>query len=312
MISIDIATSLKDINDAFDLCLKSFPSPKNLKTMTWSLSSDMHSNFVIAKKNKHVIGLIRLVPVKMKVNKIVFNACALTSICVDEAERGQGIFKSMMTYADAHLMSLNIDMSFLIARKKLDYSYLDFGFISLSCYHSLKINEFNKNINFNENIHLKPGFISENINLYQKAHIDTYSNLSGYIERDRKHWSLIEARTNLQGGLFFFNFYFFNKFAGYFVVNDEAIVEITSSLPHDYVDQFLYHLSKEIGTSNYRLPANHGMLSGVITHDYTLSTRFVSFGGHLVKPISRKAKNLVLGLSNKTVPNICINYLDEI
>ena len=206
------------------------------------------------------------------------------------------------------------ELSYLIARKKLDYFYLKFDFFGASSYQKLNVKV--KHIN-TEDDYTFSNFNRKNLTFYSDWYNKNYENNFGNIERSEKHWIFLEKnkadetrffRSSLQG-----------QPSGYIIKNEEGIIECAFSPYSDLSVIRNAVLSKENTRKRIiiRIPHHHFIVDCFRNDDVHFISRRCIYGGHMIR-WSEKVIDIPLELSiginsfQKSNPFLNIGLLDEI
>ena len=140
-------TTKHEVNLSIELSKRIFNS-NNQKTIAryknilWLRDSDfVPKNIYIAKENDKIIGIVRIIPRTFKIKNIRIKAACLSSVCIAPSHRGKKLSYPLMNAVHARLESEGFNLSYLIARKVVDYYYLKFGYSGIPAYEKLIVKE---------------------------------------------------------------------------------------------------------------------------------------------------------------------------
>ena len=267
---------------------------KKTKLEAWNCSKS--NQFIIYLKSKNtLIGMMRVIKRKIFLKKKFYNVACLTSIGIFAKFRGKGYSKMLLKKSN-NILKKKFEISFLIARKKLDHFYDKFGFMGNSEFCSLRINLSNKKIKSD----VSSKKITNFTNIIKRNYKNTNNKKNGYFHRSAQDWKLIEKKVNNENYLIK-EFKYNKKYVGHIIHKDNTIFEY--SFETKYLKYFSIILQKNfkkfIIIKNPCIKLINHLKNEV---KINLSKRFCTYGGHMINPYDKKE------LKNN---NYNINYFDE-
>ncbi len=254
---------------------------------------------IYLKKNNTYVGMLRVIKKKIFLFKKFYNVACLASIGIFPNFRKLGYGKILMKKSNSYIKK-NFDIAFLIARRKADFFYCKFNFIGNSEFFSIIINFKNKENNnlskFKINSHKKKK-ISNNL---KKFYINSNKTKSGYFNREKKDWRMIDFRIN-QNKFLINEFKYKKNSIGYIVYKKNCIYEYGYNI--NFLRLFIYAIKGAFKKKvEIRNPDNRMIREFKKYDEVMLNKRFCTYGGHMIN-IFRK----------KELENIHynINYFDE-
>ena len=269
-----------------------YKSLKKVKSLIWNFFKK--EQFVIVlKRDKNIIGLIRVISKKVVIGKERIKVACLTSVGVRKIYRKKGYGRILLNKSIA-LLRKDFDAALLIARKKLDFFYDKFGFIGNSefCEMKIKLQKKFQKVNLR-----KSTFNIVNRKLYS----DTFSKSSGYFKRDKNDWKFVKFKVRK------FRFKFISilnnkkREVGYIIYKNNTIFEY--ALDKKYIKTF-YNAIMQV-FSGFLIIKNP--VKCIINYfqkhnEIQLFKRYCLYGGHMINFFKKKKLNDF---------KYNINYLDE-
>ena len=203
----------------------------------------------------------------------------LSSICVDDAYRGKGFSKLLMSCALKECEYRKTKFAIVIARRAADYYYQKFNFFGISDYSRININLKGAEVK-RPTVRIRVGS-KRDINCLKKLHHAVYSNQYGSCMRSLADWKAILWRVKLYG----FQIIIFlekDKPIGYAILSGNEIFEIAGTTNMPYLN-FLFGMSKKYSIYTFSINASlaHPIANEINNFDYSITQRQCSFGGHM-------------------------------
>ncbi len=308
-----------ECQQAFELAKRVFlndtsSTDAELKALSWSLYGNDHpDHLIIAIDDNNIIGAARIFPKVMTWRDQSFDVAGLTSICITPDRQGQGLGRQLMDTTNVQCDVLGFDFTYLVARRKADHFYPNFGFIGASSYQTVTA--------------LNLPLVANNLKLtpYSVNHAETYSNFYhknykdcfGATKRDAGFWQSAIQRIERS------NFKFIevqdnNQPIGYIINNGQSIVECAfeNSINSASLKTAL-RLGFEKADVVMSIPHHHSMVDKLQDLDITFSSRKCLYGGHMLRwsPSSTKTPlifNIGASSLNHEAPYFNLGWLDEV
>ena len=264
---IGLAKNSDDITSAIQLVKKVFDENNKKENLIFPEESLKLKNIVVVKIDDNIVAtcLIHNRLFYFKGKKIP--SAFLCFICVDKKMRGKGISKELMNFTIKICKKNKVQLSFVIARKAVDYYYSKFSFFGFSNYPKILI-KTNPTINKRSIVFLKlkNSFINEIVDIYN----NTYKSLSGAFHRDFINWQFIIKKAKSKGVSL--NIIKDNNdlTIGYICFNGNDIFEIALNEKKYYsfvINNFLKQ--KRINTINLHIGINHPLANFIKNFDHT-------------------------------------------
>ena len=282
----DYLNALKIFNkDALD---------KKVKLELWNSSKS--NQFIIYLKSKNtLIGMMRIIKRKMFLSKKFYNVACLTSIGIFPKFRGKGYSKLLLKKSNM-ILKKKFEISFLVARRSVDYFYNKFDFVGNSEFYSLRFNLSNKKIKNNISSNK---LISLN-NTIKRNYRKTNNKKNGYFQRSVTDWKIIEKRINRENFLIK-EFKLNRKYIGYIIHKDNTIFE------YGYEMKYLKHFTIALRKNFKKFIEIKNPCAKIINQlknevELNLTKRFCTYGGHMINCYNNKELYDV---------HYNINYFDE-
>jgi predicted N-acetyltransferase YhbS len=244
-----------------------------------------NSTIIVSLPGKGVVGAAFLIERVFHRETERIKGVFISSVCIEKSERGHGYSKALIHAAIDSGNRLGAAMAVVIARRKVDWFYTQFGFWGMSQYNTLRADIQPWSIEPEEEILLRPAAQDDlfDCSLIYKA---TYHDAFGSCVRDNNTWlynlgkakhlnvkfSVIDNKGSIKG-------YAFHD-------EDGNIFEI-ATMDHDTAHNALISLAKQSkGTTLVlHIPPNHPVVSALAGLDLTISSRECPYGGHMVRVI---------------------------
>lgn len=249
----------------------------NDKKIIWKSNSKKNLYLIIKTKSK-IIGLIRIISRKVKINGKFLKCACLTSIGILPTYQKKGFGKKLLETSNNFLKN-KFDVAMLIARRKLDNFYSQFGYKGQS--------EFCEMVIFNKNISKLKKKVTKNLNKnHRKIYHLTFNKKNGYFIRNKEDWDLVNFRIKLNN-LKSISVYNEKKLIGYFVFNNSIIYE------YAYKNKFIDIFSSNLGRFFYKdfiikNPTDELVKSFEKNFEIKVTKRFCLNGGHMIKFFEKK------------------------
>tara|TARA_B100000029_G_scaffold514966_1_gene619849 strand:+ start:128 stop:1183 length:1056 start_codon:yes stop_codon:yes gene_type:complete len=311
--------NLSELKESIKLATKTFRKNNNNinyrnKLIIWKYKKNIdYKNIIIIKNNKNeIIGLLRIVPKKLKLNSKVLKVCGLSSICIHENYRSKGLSIKLINFSLQYAQKNSFDLAILFARKNLDHYYTKFGFYGISHYSLLTLKSFELLKQCKEKYELKNAKISD-LRSIQKIYNSTYLKHNGIFYRDHIFWKYIMNKNKIDNN----NFEIIKdkkNILGYLIRNSNHIYELGLSNKINK-DKLLRTLHLNTNDIKIDITQNHPFLNFIYNLDHTFSFRQCAYGGHMLKILNinkiKKISNYKLNKSdfNKIKKNKIDNEL---
>lgn len=320
---LKICESKSEYQMAFKLASSIFQMPiselENLscKKILWEEHPSFdYKNIILVIDNKKVVGLVRIVPSVFIWGNKKIKSASLTSICIDEDYRRQGISSRLMKFSIKICKERKYDWCHVFARRSVDHYYLQYGFWGLSSYQKV-IFKAGKKIQHDLTIK-ENSFSTKHIKNYDHFYKYSYRNCLGMTVRDDKQWKLLGQRCTLVKYTFT-EIYKGKEIVGYCIYNSESVVEIALH-PKTKLNQVVELLSKPLKKVELEVSFDHTLFKDTNALDCTMSSRECSFGGHMIRIINepkltfetiKKKLGIYTGIPQVNRKSFNLNYFDQ-
>jgi len=255
------------------------------KNILWLRDSDfVAKNIYIAKENDKIIGIVRIIPRTFKIKNIRIKAACLSSICIDPCHRGKRLSYPLMKAVHARLESEGFNLSYLIARKAVDYYYLKFGYYGIPAHEKLIVKEKKTSkavYTICNKYHLSDELISKVNIWYRKA----YRNTLGFTERSKKFWLFTLKRIAVLSNHNFLIIFKNNNPAGYIIRNMNEVLELGFDKSCDN-NLIADSIIKKTKIKEFCIPHTHMLAEGLRNEDVIYQSRLCDYGAHMFKLIN--------------------------
>lgn len=292
----------KNINkEDIDNSNKIFDEKKiNYKLSKKNWNYPKSKQFIIyLKKNNINVGMIRVIKKKIYLYKKFYNVACLASVGIFSNYRKLGYGKILMKKSNNYLKK-KFDISFLIARRKLDFFYTKFNFIGNSEFLSI-ITKFKKRNNYNQkkfNINFnKKKKINDNL---KRLYISSNKIKNGYFYREKNDWRIVNLKIH-QNKFSIIEFKYKNISIGYIIFKKKCIYEYgcDKKFLKLFIQAIKIFFKKEVEIKN----PDKRIINELKKYDEIyLNKRLCVYGGHMINLFNRKELNNIY---------YNINYLDE-
>ncbi|MHA8097979.1 GNAT family N-acetyltransferase [Aquirufa aurantiipilula] len=297
MVKICLAENINDVNQAFDLAFRVFNTAVSnedyaqcKKGLWFEDPSFSIENFILAKDNSKVIGVIRLVPRDFILNKQKISVLGISSVCIDNDYRGKGISNELMLFSDKIAIERGVNLLLLFARRAVDHYYNKFNYFGVSNYSKIKIS-----LKESSNSLLSISFSDYNqelLSIYSAAFDFSYENYYLKALRNVKFWKFIFSVLKSRKDLFFQTIYLNSIPIGYLLFSKTSILEYALLDGYNQKDIIVSIFNKYFSESNNSLEieinSSHKLNNYLFDFDFTRSIRHCSFGGHMLKICPQK------------------------
>lgn len=304
-----IAKNKKDIYSAIDLVKKVFKDNSKKENFIFPQESMKEKNIVIIKNDNNIIATCFMHKRLFHYKGEKIPASFLCYICVEKKMQGQGFSKELMDFAIKLSEKNGEKLSFVIARKDVDYYYPKFSFFGFSNYPKILIKTdstiVKKSIYF---LKLKNPIVNQIIDLYN----DTYKHLPGSFYRNYINWQFIIKKAKSMGVIL--NIIKDNNdlTIGYICFKGNDVFEIALSKKSYYpivINNFLKQ--RQTKSVNIHAGFNHPLANFIDNFDHTLSIRKCWYGGHMMRVSNDEEKFKIL-LDKNIGSNILSNEIFNI
>ena len=277
-----IAENLTDVNNSISLISEIFFSKRDDDLLV-PKDCMLRENIIIIKNHRNeLIATCLIYPRTLFHNQENIKTCFLSYICVNEKYRKKNLARALMTTANNLTIKRGLRLSFVIARKSVDYFYNKFEFVGISNYSKITISQDSvlKDETLND-ISFRNILVND-ISFLNKTYEVEYEKLNGSFKRSNDHWKFVIKKSKNQkikikvilkkGDLI-----------GYLIYKKRHIYEI-SLLNNNY----LKVIKRIFMTNNYKnlifeISKNHSLAKEIYKLDYTISERQCLHGGHMVR-----------------------------
>jgi len=321
-----IAKNSEEKKTAAKLASTIFQKEENEFKQISLLDNPNLKNVVIIKSSENkIIGTAFLVERFFPRDGRSIKGTFISSICIHEQWRKKGLSTLLinkccdLAYKNKSLLAI------VIARRKVDYYYNQYGFWGIGNYNIIVMkNDFKNTFSDLNEVDVKISDLMTCSNLYKK----TYKNLYGHCRRSIKKWQYILQKKSYQK-LNFCLYKYGNKNIGYSVIDNEGSIHELSFSSNPDGKKIIYHLMSKNNQKEIvlNLHSNHPILDIKFNFDISLKSRECYFGGHMIKPLDVKKlflenekqkinylnkNNIITRYSKKTQCNEKINSLGDL
>lgn len=291
MMYVGTARSQQELNGALTLAVATFrpqePSESALELkrnlMSHHGTCAMHDVVVIAQQPGEVVGACFLIDryLMRGANKVM--GTFLTSICIADTERGNGLSRILMNEAIAVCERRGAAFAILIARRAVDHYYNKFFFWGLSQYSKACFNIPPSPIPDARSI---SGVEEPNLNEISRIYDLIYAGQYGAFFRTKQDWNSVLWKLNTLGYCFQC-FKELDKVIGYVVFQGNNVMEI--AVDHDYsylevLNQLYNNIDNKLVTVH--CSSEHPLVKELHGLDFSVVQRECDFGGHMVRIIN--------------------------
>jgi predicted N-acetyltransferase YhbS len=301
-IQYSIANSTFQVKQALELATEVFrrgPSDdeNRYKDLLWFKEPTFApENIFIATCDEQVIGVIRAVPREFLFARrfdqasnqenasLSVPAVCISSVCINEKFRGQGISRKLTEYACETLKLRGIGFCYLLARRAVDHYYNRFGFYGVSTYHTLALNNPTELSALEvREIEVKP-FLGSSFPaaLALKAYAESYSGSSGLCARGEGHWLHLLMRLPFLEHIRIWQIEKSKSRIGYAICDQKSVLEIAYIDPSDG-GAIAAAISRTLNLSSFVVPNTHPLITSLTSLDINVTSRICTYGGHMVK-----------------------------
>ena len=306
---IGIAKNKVDIDSAIDLVKKVFEGNSKKDNFIFPQESLKEKNIIVIKNDNNIIATCFMHKRLFYYKGGKIPASFLCYICVEKKMRGQGFSKELMNFAVKLSEKNGEKLSFVIARKDVDYYYPKFSFFGFSNYPKILIKTdstiVKKSICF---LKLKNPIVNQIIDIYN----DTYKHLPGSFHRNFINWQFIIKKAKSIGVTL--NIIKDNNglTIGYICFKGDDVFEIALS-KKNYYPFVLNNFMKQRQSKSVNIHAgiNHPLANFIDNFDHTFSIRKCWYGGHMMR-VSNDEEKFKIILGKKIGSNILSNEVFNI
>lgn len=289
---IGCARNLQEIENALllaTLCFRSETTDEaiNVKRLLMSPGNSFAKQDVIVliKPSGEICGTCFLIDRLFYRGKNQVQGTFLSSICIAEGSRGEGLSRLLMNAAIEECERRSSAFAILIARRAVDHFYNKFFFWGLSQYSSINI-KLSDTGPLIEN-YSTAAVTEDDLEIINKLYEGSYRNLYGACVRSKQYWKYLIWKINEQSQQFSV-FKRDGEIKGYAIFSGCNLHEFGTA---DDVSSL--ELLNEFGKKNSLKEVN---LSGSQDHpvvrelqglDFTITQRQCNYGGHMVRIICK-------------------------
>ena len=223
-----------------------------------------------------VIGMVVLVGRQMMRDGDALPVVHITSVCLSEKARGQGLSRHLMAAALEACRSRGAALALLVARRAVDNYYNKFGFWGLSSYSSLAVRPLPAG---RPSIRLAPASDND-LPARMEAYETCYNNHFGHHIRDETDWRYIREKSRLLQ-LDFLSVSGPGKLAGYILARQNRIFELGLSDPSRAREVVAGYASRQgLGQIDIDISRHH-RLADHLGENAVHCSRECRYGGHM-------------------------------
>ncbi len=276
--------------EAIDFLSKAFGpdyfSARYYKTRLFAVEPSFRpENLVSARVDGHrLAGLLRIVERELLIDGIPLKTGFITSVAVHPDQRGQGLGSAIVRYALDLLVARGFDLAGVHGRRAVDGFYPKFGFVHVGRYLDLEIIS---QVNPTEGIETIP-IGPEDIPLITQYYQDTYSPLTGSIQRDKGVWRFLLAKVDNSGDTCrLLGLQRDESLIGYIATMGADLIE--AAVGEEYISQ-LPGVLVQLGLKRMCIHPRHPLFIHCRRHYSTLlQERFALDGGYMAKLLSPRS-----------------------
>lgn len=303
-ISFEIGRTSAEIKEALVLSHKVFNSrfatDYNFKAKSWLKNQIKNQEVALCKVNNEIVGVIRIIPLCLRLGDENVNVACLTSVCVNENFRGLNLSSKLMKFTITHCRKIGLEFQLVVASRNVDHYYLRFGFEGISSYQAVTVKPTNKK---SLKLKVRKNFSFENINKYSKMYKLTYSSSSGSRVRSLDDWAFIQKKIKMDS-IDFYECYENEELIAYVAKLEDKIIEVSfkkdsyaQSVVCCLLEKFKINLKFEVSFS-------HVINTSLSGFDCTWETRHCVYGGHMIAASEVKQRRKIEALLYKGIPEV--------
>lgn len=280
--ALNLATKIFRFNEDFDIALST------KKFLMLQKVDPVLSNVIVIKNNSgNLIGACFLIDRLFYRGKFKLRGTFLSSICIDEQYRRQGLSKLLIESAIKAIEKRESDFAVLIARRAADHFYNKFGFWGISHYNKIHLNVSKPILNKNNGSFSLAS--KKDLSAINKIYDSTYSKLYGSCCRSESDWIFLFGKVKSQNYKIVI-YKISGKISGYIIFSKFEVVEFASTRKVSCFEMLTsyfrkFSLDKLIVSCSHK----HPILEDMKDIDITFTSRQCSYGGHMVRVINSKA-----------------------
>jgi predicted acetyltransferase len=287
---VGYARNLQEIDAALLLATQSFHE-ENIETARATKkvlvspynSLTLRDVIVLVKASNEVCGACFLIDRIFYRGKRKLKGTFLSSICIAESSRGEGLSKPLMNASIHACEARGSVFAIVIARKKVDHFYKQFFFWGLSQYNTITI-KLPEDVSASDHYQQALGDDLSAVNDIYEAR---YAHLYGACARSTQYWEHILWKAEQQK----FQFVVHKtqgKINGYVIYSGNHLYEFATA-PHVSSVDLLKVLGKKNNLNEMMLFASkaHPIVNEIVEFDFSISQRQCNFGGHMVRVIQK-------------------------
>ena len=200
---IRFAKNKREINDAIELICRSFPArykkEVKFKQLAWlnTIPKDFKlKNFILAIKNKTVVGVFHVNERTLKLGGFKIKILATTDFCIDKSIINNKNFGILFFEKGLNILrELNYPLIMGSARRKLENFYSWYGFTSCNSYSAVEIEKIDYSV-LNTHGIIKENFNPKLISFYEKLRVSILSDEWNHFLRKKNFWRLLQKYIN--------------------------------------------------------------------------------------------------------------------
>ena len=200
---IRFAKNKREINEAIELICRSFPArykkEVKFKQLAWlnTIPKDFKlKNFILAIKNKAVVGVFHVNERTLKIGGFKIKILATTDFCIDKSIINNKNFGILFFEKGLNILrELNYPLIMGNARRKLENFYSWYGFTSCNSYSAVEIEKIDYSVLNTQGI-IKENFNPKLISFYEKLRISILSDEWNHFLRKKNFWRLLQKFIN--------------------------------------------------------------------------------------------------------------------
>jgi GNAT superfamily N-acetyltransferase len=289
--------SMPEAIDARSLAIKVFgaisdnnaDATTRFKTRVWNdhVGLDPKTVMVVALDNGEIVGTCRVLPRLMHRAGEPLAAAGISSVCLAEESRGQGISRPLLERALIAAKDFGSVIAFLDARRAYDHYYTKFDFHGLSVYPkiSMKVSD----LPLGQGIRFETTQPTEfdTLNAYYES---CYRDCFGRLQRSPSAWRAISEHLDFLGAPIR-TLCRLGRTCGYLIENDGCIEEIAFD-PDIRPFELFGAVARLLGIGQTLVmnitPTHLGFRAIADARaDVALSWRQCPYGGHMIRVVDR-------------------------
>ena len=290
------------------------------KQFIWSEpSSEIPGHVIVAASaSGQVLAVVRLVPRALRASGDVLKVAGISSVCVAESARQQGLARLIMNEAVRQAHTLGYDVTMLFARRAVDHFYPRFDIWGLASYTQVKLVDMPVPSGGDADIRLR-SLADADVPLAACWHRTAYAGCAGAFERSVERWRFLlqgAARRDITFSVAESR----ATAVGYVATRSGRVLELGFEAPAHGLAA-LRALRADGEPLILDMPSRHQLLPHIQGGDFSVSSRRCDYGGHmmgvldrgracsrLARRISRRARELGLGPREERIDGLILGW----